>query len=285
VKVLVVGATGRLGKPIVRQLCSAGHEVRVLSRSGDKARHAFGRDIDIVVGDVRSRVAGITRSCDSVVVSLSAERAVNAHIVEYEGTMRVLADAKNNSVERFVYISGASCIRQDASFPSTAAKLASERAIAESGVPYTILRPAWVNESLPEFVRGSRATVIGRQPNPFNWVAGDDLGRMVAKAITTPDAAGGVYPIFGPEALTIREALEVYCSIVLPGAKVGTMPIWAARIMSLFVPPLRNVIPLMAYFNRTPEEGDPTKANALLGAPSITVKQWAERLTERSERT
>ena len=56
-KILVIGATGMLGEPVARQLKATGFDVRVLTRSAEKARARFGEDYEIFTGDVEDPAA------------------------------------------------------------------------------------------------------------------------------------------------------------------------------------------------------------------------------------
>lgn len=66
-----------------------------------------------------------------------------------------------------------------------------------SGVPYTIFRATWFMETLPLFVRGRAATIIGRQPHRLHWLAADDYARMVARSYRTPEAPGRALYLYG----------------------------------------------------------------------------------------
>ena len=54
------------------------------------------------------------------------------------------------------------------------------------------------------------------------------------------------------------------------------MPFWLVRLMAVLTqsPNLRAAGDMMAYFEKVGELGDPSEANTLLGAPSITLDQW-----------
>jgi hypothetical protein len=55
------------------------------------------------------------------------------------------------------------------------------------------------------------------------------------------------------------------------------IPFWMLQVMALMPGgrELRRVgLPLMRYFSRVPETGDPAEADAMLGAPSTTVQAW-----------
>jgi hypothetical protein len=131
-------------------------------------------------------------------------------------------------------------------------------------------------ESLPWFVKGKRAFVIGRQRAPLHWVAAGDYARMVSRAYRTPQASNKLLYVYGPEALPMPEALRRYCSLVCPGTRVGTVPTWLVWLGGLLTgnARVRDGARLMAYFKGVTETDDPGEANALLGAPTTTLEQW-----------
>lgn len=141
--------------------------------------------------------------------------------------------------------------------------------------------PAVEVVSLPLFVRGKKAFVFGRQPNPWHWLAADDFAAMVSRAYRTPESAGQTLDVLGPSpARTMREALELYCRIVAPGTTVKQMPLGVLRLIATlsFSPRLRLLVGLMRYFEQTPEEGSPEPAWGLLGAPTTTLDVWCDKL-------
>ena len=80
--------------------------------------------------------------------------------------------------------------------------------------------------------------------------------------------------------MCIRDrALEVLIHVAYPGVKVHTISFWKLRLMAFLFrkPQMKSVIPLMDYFIKTPEHGDPTEANELLGEPTTSLAEWAEK--------
>ena len=61
--ILVLGATGMLGEPVARQLKASGYQVRLLSRSAEKARARFGDGYEIAAGDVED-IASLEAALD-----------------------------------------------------------------------------------------------------------------------------------------------------------------------------------------------------------------------------
>jgi hypothetical protein len=119
--------------------------------------------------------------------------------------------------------------------------------------------------------------VFGRTPLAFHWVAAADYARMVSRAYHTPAAASKLFPVFGPEAYTLREALTRYCAIVHPNVRVRAVPFWLAWTIAVLgrQAELRAVLPILSYCEKVREEEDPAEANALLGAPTITLEEWS----------
>ena len=276
--VLVVGATGMLGEPVARRLAADGHSVRVMSRSRDRVAARFGQGFEAVGGDVedaaslRKAMAG----CTGLHLNLSGGADWD---LERRGAEIASKVAVEVGIERLTMISGASTCEENAWFPGTKAKLEAERAVSASGVPYTIFCCTMFMELLPNLVKGGRAMIMGKQPTPWHWIAADDYAAMVSKAFVTPAAAGKTLYIYGPEALTFEEAMQIYQPICAPEASVSEMPFWLLRVIS-WMPgrgALRHVgLPIMKYFTKVKEVGSATEANALLGAPTTTVRAWSE---------
>ncbi|MCA9610806.1 MAG: NAD(P)H-binding protein, partial [Myxococcales bacterium] len=197
--------------------------------------------------------------------------------LERRGAETVAKAAAAAGVSRITLISGASVCEENAWFPMTAAKLAAERAVQASGVPYTILRCTMFMETLRNMVREGKAMLLGDQPQRWHFLAADDFARMVSRAYASPEAANRVLVAFGPEALTLEEALRVYVDRCAPGTPVMKIPFFILGLMS-WLPgraELRRVaLPLMKYFAKVPEQGSPVEADRLLGKNEITLERW-----------
>jgi uncharacterized protein YbjT (DUF2867 family) len=279
--VLVLGGTGLLGEPVVRRLRADGIHVRVLSRDPEGARQKLGPTFEVVQGDVH----------DPETVRLALDGCAGVHISVAGSGERVAAEvvarlAPAAEVEWIGYVSGSTVDEANGWFPMVADKLTAERAVAGSGVPWTVFRATWPFETLTRFVRGGRAGMIGRHPTPYHFFAADDFARMVSAAFTTPEAAGKHLYIHGPEPIGMHDALDRYRAALHPEIeKISSMPTWMGRLMAAATrnDQLRYASRLMAYFERVGEPGDPAEANRLLGAPTTTMDEWiAARLAARA---
>jgi uncharacterized protein YbjT (DUF2867 family) len=284
-KIIVIGGTGMLGQFVVRQLAADGYNVRVLARMPDKAVKLFGNTVEVCAGDladaaaVQSAMQGVTR----VHVSIKGgPTQADFDRIEVRGTQTIATAARHTGVQHITYLSAYSILPELADSMETRAKVKAEQAIKDSGVPYTFFRPTWFMETLPLFVQGKRASLIGKQVHPLHWVAASDYSRMVSQSYRTPAALNKACYIYGPEALTMRQALEMYVRSAAPESAISVMPV---SLFSLLGRLTRNaewvsLADLMKHTEHTPEHSSPTEANQLLGAPSTTLPQWlAQRKT------
>ncbi len=280
-KLLVLGGTGMLGGPVARRLRADGFEVRLLARDPEKARTMFGDSFEIVAGDVTD-VSSLERGlagCEGVHISVGGA-------VDKLSAENVVALAPGLGLKRITYLSGATASEENRWFPMTAQKLDAEKAIGGCGVPYTIFCPTWPMEQLPRFARGGQPLLIGDRSNPYHWFAADDLARMVATAYQLEEAANKRFFVHGPEAMTMKAALERYCRGFHPEVKsVSVMPVDAARAAAKSTgnQMLGFLAELMAYFDQASEMGDPAEANRLLGAPATTLDAWIGQRKAKTE--
>lgn len=271
-KILVLGGTGLLGEPAARRLQADGFRVRLLARDPERAAAKLGDSFEIVPGDVSETTAleAAMTGCDGVHISVGGP-------ADQISAENVAALAPKLGVQRIAYLSGATVKDENTWFPMVGQKVAAEKAIMASGVPYTILCPTWPMEQLPRFVREGRAMVIGEQATPLHWFAAADLARMVAAAFRQDAAANKRLYVHGPDGFTMPEALERYRRAIHPEIDpVTVMPIEAARNAAAATgnQVLAFMAEMMAYFDQAGEGGDPTEANRLLGTPETTLDAW-----------
>ena len=277
-KVLVVGGTGMLGAPVARRLKADGYTVRIFTRNPGKARAEFGAEYEVAAGDVEDQPALLAalQGCQAVHISLDGGLDPD---LERRGAENVARAAATAGLRHITLLSGTSVTQENCWYAGTKAKFEAEAAVRASGVPHTIFQATFFMETLPRFVRGARASILGSQPYPWHWVAADDYAGMVSRAYVTPAAANKTLHVFGPQAWTMRQALQIYCDIARPNAKIGAIPFWMASLVARMSrdKTLQAVLPFFRYSEKVAEEGDPAEANTLLGAPATTLEQWCKK--------
>lgn len=149
-RVLVTGATGRLGTAVVPELLQAGMAVRAMSRT---ARTTSG-EVEWVEGDL-ARGTGIAEAVGGmdVIVHLASApyRGRRTERVELDGTRRLLDAAANSGVAHVVYLSIVGVDRAPWGYFGT--KLRGEAVVRDSAVPHSIVRATQFHEFVDQALR------------------------------------------------------------------------------------------------------------------------------------
>lgn len=268
-----MGATGRYGEPVVRHLSQRGFSVRILARDVERDRKRFGDSLEVVQGNATDAesLRSAMRGCTGVHISVSGG-------AEEPAARNAAAMAAELGLQRISYVSGSATFPKNARFRVIETKLRCEKALIDSGVPYTIFCPAFAMEVLPLHIQGGRASYFGKQPFAFHWLAADDLGRMVASAYATDNAVNKKLFLWGPEGLSIKEALQRYCKVLHPDiTKVSSLPFWLAHVIAFAIrdQAMKTAIEVYAMFEGVGGDGgDPIEANGVLGKAEIKLDDW-----------
>lgn len=271
-KILVIGASGMLARPVIRQMNQKGFDLRLFSRSVNEAM--FFNDYEILQGDVfcATDLEKATSGCDAIHISI-------AKVNEAEAVNVIMEIAKRKNIKLVSYVSGCTVSEQNAWFPMIENKLSAELCIIKSKIPYIIFRPTWFFESLPLMIRNNQATIIGKQPNPYRWIAADDFARMVCNAYLKPEAKNKIFNVLGQKPLLMKNILAEYCNVYHKNIKkVKSAPIWLMKLLSTVTnnKELKKAVDLFSYFENTEELGDSELADLLLGKPEISFQKWLE---------
>jgi NADH dehydrogenase len=280
--ILMIGATGTVGAPVARQLRDDGYHVRLLVRNPARAAAQLGSGFEYVQGSVEDVevVKQALSGCTGAHLSLQAGSSPeDIKRVEYLGAMRVVELAAERHLAHLTYVSGMFVGAEASSAVLDGqAKGSVEQALQQSGISSTIFRPTYFMDNLPKHLQGKRAMLLGKQPHPLHLVAASDFGRMVSRAFQEPEASNKTFYVQGPEALTLEEALHLYCSLLKPEAKVTTIPLWLMSVVDrlLLGNKMRRTLNMMQVLRHNGELGDPSEANRILGAPTTTLRAWCE---------
>ena len=226
-RVLVLGATGTIGRATVRALQNRGHDVLCLVRAragvggalgvADSARLLPGASLR--VADVRDEHAlwreGFRDTrCDALVSCLASRTGVpdDAWAIDHRANAAAFAAAARAGVRHVVLLSAICVQRPVLAFQH--AKLAAEQALIATGVDYSIVRPTAFFKSLCGQVervrRGKPFLVFGDgRLTACKPIGDEDLGDYLADCLDDPARRNRVLPIGGPgPAITPREQGE-----------------------------------------------------------------------------
>ncbi|WP_400194127.1 SDR family oxidoreductase [Hymenobacter sp. B81] len=282
-KVLVVGATGMLGRPVTQELVAAGFEVTALVRNPARARPLLPAAVRLVAGDLAQpdTLPAALAGHDAVYLNLSVQQTEreSAFHPEGEGLQHLLAAARQVGVQRVVYLS--SLIKDYAGFRWWVFELKKQAAeqVRRSGLPYTIFHPSAFMETLVGTqLAGSRILVAGKARHGMHWVSGRDYGRQVAAALRLPAAANREYVVQGPEPLTTLEAAQQVARY--HGRRrltVSYAPLGLIRFLGRFVPRMNYGAHIIEALNEMPEPFQAAQTWRDLGPATEPVRDFAAR--------
>jgi uncharacterized protein YbjT (DUF2867 family) len=147
--VLVIGATGSIGRLVVDEAIRQGHPVRALVRNSSKAGQ-LPRGVQVVTGDVTrpDTLSGVVDGVDAVVFTLGSDGTgkAGAESVDYGGVRNILHALGSRTV-RIALMTSIGVTNRTGDYNRTTEahdwKRRSERLVRASGFPYTIVRPGW----------------------------------------------------------------------------------------------------------------------------------------------
>ncbi|QNE36384.1 SDR family oxidoreductase [Leifsonia shinshuensis] len=188
--VLVVGATGSIGRLVVAEAQRRGHHVRALVRDASRAGRILPGPTDLAVGDL-TRPATLTAAVEGVDAIVfthgSGTREADVRDIDYAGLANVLT-ALNGRRVRIALMTAVGTTRPGT--PYAAWKRRAERLVRASGDPYTIVRPGWFDYNDP----GQRAIVLRQgdteqSGTPADGViARDEIARVLVDSLTNAAA-------------------------------------------------------------------------------------------------
>jgi uncharacterized protein YbjT (DUF2867 family) len=199
--ILVTGGTGTLGRQVVPRLRESGRDVRVLSRHD----HESGDGVAYVTGDLL-RGEGIEPAVAGVETILHLAGGPKG---DDEATRNLMQAASRAGTRHVVYISVIGADRVPLGWLKS--KLGAERAVSDSGVPWTTLRAAQFHDLLLTVVQKvSKLPVI---PVPgglrFQPVDSGEVAARLAE-LTLGEPAGLVPNLAGPKVYEMRDLIRGY---------------------------------------------------------------------------
>lgn len=249
--IVVGGGTGRSGGAYVRALLEAGYRVRASHRPGKDPSRAVASGAEAVAADLRDAgaVRRLVDGADAVFIAVLG-RGPDA-VAEEAAATRNLVDAARESGARRVVYTSVHRADGDTGVPHFEVKVELESYVRESGVPYTILRPAtfmeffdapWVRAGVIE--RGVLASPIAHD-TPISYVATADLARFAVLALTDARLDGATLGIGGPEALTYAEVLPIMSELTGREVRYERVPIEVVESQMG-----ADMAAMMRFFNR-----------------------------------
>jgi len=213
---LVTGATGSLGRRIVRQLREEDELVRAFVRLSSSFDELDDRGAEIFIGDLKIE-RDISKACDGVKYIISSHGGGDAQAIDYRANIDLIDRALAEEIEHFVFISVLGVDRGYQESATFKAKREVEKYLINSGLSYTILRPSGFANNLVPLAERFRDTgvyfSIGDQQNRSSIVSTDDLAKIAIAATKTEAAKDRVFAVGGPDILKREDIPRIFARL------------------------------------------------------------------------
>jgi uncharacterized protein YbjT (DUF2867 family) len=267
--ILVTGAAGNVGGELARALADAGQPVRALTRSAGQDR--FPPGVEVAAGDLNDP-ASLRPALDGTDGMFL--------LPGYADMPAVLAEARRAGVRRVVQLAGMSAGSGDMSNAITAYMAASEQAARESGLAWTILRPAMFMSSAFQWAPQLQAGDVVRAPFGHARAAVTDpadIAAVAALALTAPGHETRVYELSGPEPLTAADRVAVLGEVLGRTLRFEAQSDEDARTEMSATTPAKYVDAFFDFYagGSLDESKVLPTVQELTGRPARTFSQWA----------
>lgn len=233
---LVAGAGGVLGRELVRQALARGDRVEALVLRKGELRVIEHPRLRIIEADVvkPAQLAGICKGMEQVIscIGITRMRGKLTHeIVDYQGNLNLLAEARRNGVAKFGFISPAGTELGFGHAPLIDAKYRFEQVLQAGGMPWVIFRSGGFFPDLAEMLKLAAKGPLyaigggGSRSTPVN--VPDLAAVMLAEMGKQTNAVVGVG---GPEDLSWRETCEACFAALGRPPRIFHAPVWLCKL-------------------------------------------------------
>lgn len=239
---LIVGATGTLGRQIARRALDEGYEVRCLVRSLKKAAFLKEWGAHLTKGNLCEpdtllpALEGVTAVIDAS--TARATDSLSIRQVDWDGKVALIQAVQKAGIERFIFFSimGAS---QYPKVPLMDIKDCTEKYLQTSGLNYTILRPCGFFQGLIgqyaiPVLEGQSVWVTG-ESTPIAFMDTQDIARFALQALKQDATQRNAYDIAGPRAWTPEAITELCQGLSGKEPKIARIPIWLLKAVQNIV--------------------------------------------------
>lgn len=206
-RVVVIGAHGKVGLRLVPMLVEDGHDVVGMVRSRDQVPELSGLGAEPVVGDLERDFAHHLEGADAVVFTAGSGAETGADktaAVDGLGAIRTVDAAVEHGADRFVMVSARGADdpdRSEAIRHYLVAKAIADGYLRRSGLDYTILRPGGLTDGEP-----TGLVQVGEDVGSGS-ISRADVAHVIVRTLREPAAVGRTLELIN-DGTPVKEALR-----------------------------------------------------------------------------
>ena len=240
--ILIVGATGTLGRQVVSQAVELGYPVRCLVRNIKKARFLSNLGAELVYGDLTLpetlpfALKGITVVIDAATFR-ATEEVASLREVDLIGKVALIKAAKCANVKRFIFFS----IANNSEFtqiPLMRLKSSIESTLKDSGIPYTIFQ---ISGFFQGIISQYAVPILDQQPilstrdtSPISYINTQDISTFCLRSLLLDQTANKTYVLGGQKSWLSSEVISLCEKLSGQTAIVRFFPLFILRSLINF---------------------------------------------------
>lgn len=243
--ILIAGATGTLGRQVVRQALEEGHEVKCLVRNPRRATFLKEWGANLVKGDL-CQPETLPRTLEGVDAVIDAATArptdsLSVKQVDWDGKVALIQATKAAGIDRYIFFS---ILNAEAypDVPMMNIKHCTEQFLKEADLNYTILKPCGFMQGLiPQYaipILDNQAVWVTGESTPIAYMDTLDIAKFAVRALKVSETEKRSFPLAGSRAWTAEEVIGLCERLSGKNAKISRLPMgllqFLARTMRFF---------------------------------------------------
>ena len=215
-KILLVGATGTLGRQIAKNAIENGHDVRCIVRNPRKASFLQEWGCELTKGDLlrKDDICYALQDVEAVVDAATSrpEDSKSIYETDWEGKLNLYNACESKGIKRVIFLS-ILLTEQFRNVPLMDVKYCTEKLLEKSNFDYTIFKcAAFMQGVISQFaipILDSQAVWMSGTPTKIAYINTQDTARIIVSSLQNPDTHRISLPLVGPKAWDANEIIAL----------------------------------------------------------------------------
>jgi uncharacterized protein YbjT (DUF2867 family) len=240
-KILIVGATGTLGRQIARHAIDKDYKVRCLVRNLNKGSFLKEWGAELIKGDLckPETLAPALEGIDALIDAATARATDSLSIkkIDWDGKVNLIKAAKEANIKRYIFFSILNAQKYP-QVPLMDIKHCTELFLQESGLNYTILQTSGFMQGLiAQYgipILDNQSVWVSGENTPIAYMNTQDIAKFAIRALEVPETENRSFPVVGTRAWTAEEIISLCERLSSKQAKIARIPLGILRFMRNF---------------------------------------------------